>query len=77
MLNSQYLEVLQLTSFYEYLYINYTYIILTAFFQVKLGLTRGPMIFLTRGFGIKFYRLDALPHTNQQKHTRFHLFCIL
>jgi len=40
----------------------------------KNGLVR--LIFLTRDFAIKFYRMDALPSTNQQKHTWLHLFSI-
>ena len=35
-----------------------------------------PLIFLTRNFGVKFYRSQALPGTNQQKHTGLHPFCI-
>ena len=52
------------------------YIVLTASFPGKLWLAVCHLIFLTRSFGAKIYRLDALPGVKQQEHAGPHLFCI-
>ena len=44
----------------------HTHLVLTV--QVNLSLPVALLIRLTRGFGPKFYGLDALPDDNQQNH---------
>jgi len=48
--------------------------VLNGILWVNLGWLVAALIFLTRGFGAKFHGPDALPDTNQQKHTGLRLF---